>query len=92
MTCSAVAMYCTTVLYSVIDDTGRGSPAEKENKMKLSPQTRDILRQYKAVINERRRSSGQRELRTEEIVDEICYFMTCQSAVYLGSHFILQRG
>ncbi|HCR0227245.1 hypothetical protein FHW04_003875 [Pantoea sp. AN62] len=60
--------------------------------MKLTPQTRDILRQYKAVINDRRRSSGQRELRTEEIVDEICYFMTCQSAVYLGSHFILQRG
>lgn len=92
MTCSAVAMYCTTVLYSVTDDSGRGSPAEKENKMKLSLQTRDILRQYKAVINERRSSSGQRELRTEEIVDEICYFMTCQSGVYRGGRFIKKDG
>ncbi len=33
--------------------------------MKLSPHTRDILRQYKALTNERRRVSGQRELRTE---------------------------
>lgn len=33
--------------------------------MKLDPQTRDILRQYKALINARRRESGQRELRTE---------------------------
>lgn len=71
MTCSAVAMYCTTVLYSVTDDSGRGSPAEKENKMKLSPQTRDILRQYKALVNAQRRTNDLRELRTEEIMDEI---------------------
>jgi len=60
--------------------------------MKLSPQSRDILRQYKALINERRRISGQRELRAEEIVDEICHYMTCQCAVYIGGHFILQGG
>lgn len=60
--------------------------------MKLSPQTRDILRQYKALINERRRVSGQRELRTEEVVDEICHYMTCQCAVYIGGHYILQGG
>ncbi|WP_019104707.1 hypothetical protein, partial [Pantoea ananatis] len=52
--------------------------------MKLSPQTRDILRQYRALINEHRRTSGLRELRTEEVVDEICHFMTCQCAVYIG--------
>ena len=32
--------------------------------MKLDPQTRDILRQYKNIINARRRENGQRELRT----------------------------
>lgn len=32
--------------------------------MKLDPQTRDILRQYKKLINARRRDSGQRELTT----------------------------
>ena len=60
--------------------------------MKLSPQTRDILRQYKAVVNAQRRTNGLRELRMEEIMDEICYFMTCQSAVYIGGHFIQQSG
>lgn len=58
--------------------------------MKLSPQTRDILRHYKALVNAQRRTNGLRELRTEEIMDEICYFMTCQSAVYIGGHFIQQ--
>lgn len=29
--------------------------------MKLAPQSRDILRQYKALINARRRDAGQRE-------------------------------
>lgn len=60
--------------------------------MKLSPQTRDILRQYRALINEHRRRSGLRELRTEEVVDEICHFMTCQCAVYTGGRFIKQDG
>lgn len=60
--------------------------------MKLDPQTRDILRQYKTLINARRRENGQSELRTEQIVDEICYYMTCQSAVYIGGHFIQQGG
>lgn len=39
--------------------------------MKLSPQTRDILRQYKALVNAQRRTNDLRELRTEEIMDEI---------------------
>ncbi|HHU2341979.1 TPA: hypothetical protein ACUA9F_005399, partial [Escherichia coli] len=29
--------------------------------MKLAPETREILRQYKALINARRRDAGQRE-------------------------------
>lgn len=60
--------------------------------MKFDPQTRGILRQYKALINARRRDSGQRELTIAQVVDEICYYMTCQCAVYIGGHFILQGG
>ncbi|WP_237766982.1 hypothetical protein [Enterobacter hormaechei] len=44
------------------------------------------------MINARRRENGQRELRTEQVIDEICYYMTCQRAVYIGGHFILQGG
>ena len=60
--------------------------------MKLDPQTRDILRQYKNLINARRRENCQRELKTEQVIDEICYYMTCQCSVYIGGHFILQGG
>ncbi|EET6931407.1 hypothetical protein FD064_004324 [Escherichia coli] len=60
--------------------------------MKLAPETREILRQYKALINARRRENGQSALRTEQVIDEICYYMTCQSAVYLYGQFIRQDG
>ncbi|CAD5650307.1 hypothetical protein [Escherichia coli] len=60
--------------------------------MKLAPETREILRQYKALINARRRENGQSALRTEQVIDEICYYMTCQSAVYLCDQFIRQDG
>ena len=53
--------------------------------MKLAPQSRDILRQYKTLINARRREAGQRELTTAQVMDEICYYMTCQCAVYIVS-------
>ncbi|EGJ0333460.1 hypothetical protein IHA61_004491 [Salmonella enterica] len=43
--------------------------------MKLAPQSREILRQYKALINARRRDAGQRELTTAQVMDEICYYM-----------------
>lgn len=69
-----------------------GEALPKRKKMKLSPQTRDILRQYKTLVNAQCRSNDLRELRTEELIDEICYFMTCQSAVYIGGHFIKQGG
>ena len=51
-----------------------------------------LLRQYKALINARRRENGQSALRTEQVIDEICYYMTCQSAVYLCGQFIRQDG
>lgn len=60
--------------------------------MKIRPETREILRQYKALINARRRDAGQLELTTAQVVDEICEYMTCQCAVYIGGHFILQGG
>ncbi|MCS3434322.1 hypothetical protein [Klebsiella sp. BIGb0407] len=60
--------------------------------MKLAPETRDILWQYKALINARRRDSGQRELTMAQVMDEICSYMTCQCAVFIGGHFILQGG
>lgn len=40
--------------------------------MNIAPETREILRQYKALINARRRDSGQRELTTAQVMDEIC--------------------
>lgn len=54
----------------------------------MKPETREILRQYKALIN----AAGQRELTTAQVMDEICEYMTCQCAVYIGGHFILQGG
>ncbi|ECF5900757.1 TPA_asm: hypothetical protein G0M21_23490 [Salmonella enterica subsp. enterica serovar Typhimurium] len=60
--------------------------------MNIKPETREILRQYKALINNRRRDAGQRELTTAQVMDEICEYMTCQCAVYIGGHFILQGG
>lgn len=60
--------------------------------MNIKPETREILRQYKALINARRRDADQRELTTAQVMDEICEYMTCQCAVYIGGHFILQGG
>ncbi|EAX7089360.1 hypothetical protein BKE79_24930 [Salmonella enterica] len=60
--------------------------------MNIKPETREILCQYKALINARRRDAGQRELTTAQVMDEICEYMTCQCAVYIGGHFILQGG
>ena len=60
--------------------------------VKLAPETREILRQYKALINTRRRENGQSALRTEQVIDEICYYITCQSAVYLCGQYIRQDG
>ena len=50
----------------------------------------EILRNYKAVINARRREMGQKPLTTAQIVDEICDFVANQQAVFLGGHYILQ--
>ncbi len=50
--------------------------------MNISTETREILRNYKAVINARRREMGQKPLTTAQIVDEICDFVANQQAVF----------
>ncbi|EPR3256254.1 hypothetical protein ACU41H_004342 [Enterobacter hormaechei] len=54
--------------------------------------TRSILRQYKTLINERRREFGLSPVTTAKVLDEICESATRQCAVYLCGHFILQGG
>ncbi len=58
--------------------------------MNISTETREILRNYRAVINARRREMGQKPLTTAQIVDEICDFVANQQAVFLGGQYILQ--
>ncbi|WP_447402285.1 hypothetical protein ACFDC1_24400 (plasmid) [Escherichia coli] len=53
--------------------------------MNISTETREILRNYKTVINARRREMGQKPLTTAQIVDEICDFVTNQQAVCVFS-------
>ena len=48
--------------------------------MKLAPQSRDILRQYKALINARRRDAGLRELTTAQVMDEFIFSSPCGAA------------
>ncbi|EBF2543158.1 hypothetical protein [Escherichia coli] len=58
--------------------------------MNISTETREILRNYRAVINAQRREMGQKPLTTAQIVDEICDFVANQQAVFLGGHYIFQ--
>ena len=68
-----------------VTGAGRG-----EDVMNISTETREILRNYRAVINAQRREMGQKPLTTAQIVDEICDFVANQQAVFLGGHYILQ--
>ncbi|EET1132651.1 DUF1380 domain-containing protein [Escherichia coli] len=82
-------------LYAVGSENGGDGDAfvreEREaHVMNISTETREILRNYKAVINARRREMGQKPLTTAQIVDEICDFVANQQAVFLGGHYILQ--
>ncbi|ELD7784942.1 DUF1380 family protein [Salmonella enterica] len=67
-----------------------GSENGGDDVMNISTETREILRNYRAVINARRREMGQKPLTTAQIVDEICDFVVNQQAVFLGGHYILQ--
>ncbi len=58
--------------------------------MNISTEAREYRRNYKPVLNPRRREMGQKPLTTAQIVDEICDFVANQQAVFLGGHYILQ--
>lgn len=60
--------------------------------MQLSPDTRNILRQYKTLINTRRRDLGLRPVTTAKVMEELCESATRQCSVYLCGQFILQGG
>ncbi|WP_318388874.1 hypothetical protein [Enterobacter sp.] len=60
--------------------------------MQLSAESRDILRQYKTLINGRRAAADLSPVTTAQVVDSMCEYMTCQCAVYLAGQFILQGG
>ncbi len=60
--------------------------------MQLSAETRNILRQYKDLINTRRRDLGLSPVTTAKVVEELCESATRQCSVYLCGHFILQGG
>nr|WP_176452592.1 hypothetical protein [Escherichia coli] len=57
--------------------------------MNISTETREILRNYKAVINARRREMGQKPLTTAQIVDEICDFVANQQALTQECFFLM---
>ncbi|WP_109550184.1 hypothetical protein [Escherichia coli] len=56
--------------------------------MNISTETREILRNYRAVINARRREMGQKPLTTAQIVDEICDFVANLRIFMKGDHSI----
>ncbi|MBW6055317.1 hypothetical protein HTZ85_27425 [Escherichia coli] len=58
--------------------------------MNISTETREIMRNYRAVINARRREMGQKPLTTAQIVDEICDFCGESAGGFPGGHYILQ--
>lgn len=58
--------------------------------MKITPETREILKHYKSKVNERRRAAGCSEMTTPQILDEICEFMKNRPAVYIGGQYIQQ--
>ncbi|MEA9392669.1 hypothetical protein SJI19_19375 [Acerihabitans sp. TG2] len=60
--------------------------------MKLTSDTQEILRHYKAVVNASRRESELPTRNTTQILDEICSYMKCQSAVFICGVFIQQPG
>ncbi|MCZ5555181.1 hypothetical protein O5707_28545 [Escherichia coli] len=55
-----------------------------------STETREILRNYKAVINARVVKWGRKPLTTAQIADEIWRFCGEPAGGFLGGHYILQ--
>ena len=60
--------------------------------MKLTSETRETLQHYKLLINASRREAGLSSRNTTQILDDICFYLKCQNAVYLGGAYIAQAG
>ena len=58
--------------------------------MKLTPDTRETLQHYKLLINAYRREAGLSPLNTTQILDDICFYLKCQNAVYISGADISQ--
>lgn len=56
--------------------------------MQLNAESRDILRQYKTLINGRRTAAGLSPVTTAQVVESMCEYMTCQYAVFLAGQCI----
>lgn len=59
--------------------------------MKMTPETRRILKHYKTLINERRRQSGLRPITTPMLLDDICDLLTRREQLFIGGQFIQQK-
>lgn len=59
--------------------------------MKMTPETRRILKHYKTLINERRRQSGLGPITTPMLLDDICELLTRREQLFIGGQFIQQK-
>ncbi|HDG1683869.1 TPA: hypothetical protein PFE14_004369 [Kluyvera ascorbata] len=59
--------------------------------MKMTPETRKILKHYKMLVNERRRQSGLRPITTPMLLDDICDLLTRREQLFIGGLFIQQK-
>lgn len=59
--------------------------------MSMTRGSRETIKYYKELVNERRRAAGQSPLTTPQILDEICDFMKHRPAVFIGGHYIQQQ-
>lgn len=59
--------------------------------MKMTPETRKILKHYKTRVNERRRELGLRPITTPMLLDDICDLLTRREQLFIGGQFIQQK-
>ena len=59
--------------------------------MKMTPETRKILKHYKTLVNERRRELGLSPYTTPRLLDDICELLTRREQLFIGGQFIQQK-
>lgn len=72
------------------DKAGETLP-EKRFPVKMTPETRKILKHYKTVVNERRRALGLSPYTTPRLLDDICELLTRREQLFIGGQFIRQK-